>query len=163
MKRIFILTALFLAAAIGEAMAGAAPACPGVRLNSTTITSTFNDKLLCASKPSATSNRDRWAEEHMNGGQLYEHAKGSSDKVDPRRLAGTWAAVKNTGNDDLIRYNYGTGGTYNWGVWEDKTKGSPSGPATSVFHFCDSAGTTKVASGTVRALPSASDPNPCGY
>lgn len=162
MKRILVLGALFFVAATSGAMAGAAGACPGTRLNSTQIASTFNEKLLCASRPTATSNLNRWAEEHITGGQLIEHAKGSNNNVDPRRVAGTWAAVKNTGNNDLIRYNYGTGGTYDWSVWEQKVTG-PSGPATSVFHFCDSAGTTKVASGTLLALPSAAAPNPCGY
>ena len=44
MKRILVLGALFFVAAISDAMAAAA--CPGTRLNSTQITSTFNDKLL---------------------------------------------------------------------------------------------------------------------
>jgi hypothetical protein len=116
--------------------------------------------LVCAARPGATNNNNRWAEEHLKVGDLFEHAKGSTDKVDPRRKAGTWNAVSTAGSaNDVINYNYGTGGTYNWSVWEQTSK-VPGAPA-SVYHFCD--GATLVASGATQVLPAATAPNPCGY
>ena len=161
MKRIFLLSILFLAGFAGNALA--ASACAGTRLNAGQINSTFINKLLCASRPAATSSIDRWAEEHLNQDQLFEHAKGSLDPIDPRRLAGTWTKVNNcSGSLDCIRYDYGTGGIYTWSVWE-QSQSDPSSATTLIYNFCSADGTTKIALGTVFALPAVTAPNPCGY
>jgi hypothetical protein len=160
MKRIFLLSIFFLACFAGNALA---QACAGTRLNSGLINGKFINKLLCAARPNATTNLDRWAEEHLNASQLFEHAKGSSDPIDPRRLAGTWGTVNNcSGAFDCIRYDYGTGGIYTWGVWEENVSGGPGQPLL-IYNFCTPGNETKIASGTLQSLPAASVASPCGY
>src|SRR5258708_7601881 len=113
MKSIIVLSIIFLAGSLSNALGAAAPCDNSGRLNPGQITNAVQGKLVCAQ---STTNSDRWSEEHLAGGQLWEYAKGPGDKVDPRRLAGTWSIV-GTGNNAVIRYNYGTGGTYDRALW----------------------------------------------
>ena len=115
-------------------------------LDKNSILSAVENKLVCAK---STTNKNRWSEEHLKSGDLYEYAKGSGDKVDPRRKAGTWA-VKGAGNNTVIQYNYGTGGTYDRGLWtKDNT----------TYTFCD--GSKAVATATIISPIPSSGANPC--
>lgn len=99
MKRIFLLSLFFLAAAIGNAAAG----CTGSPISGSNLSDLLNGKLVCG-RPVAGGN-DRWQEEHITGttksGDLYDYKKGPSDKVDPRVKVGTWSTSGNT-----VRYIY---------------------------------------------------------
>ena len=94
MKRILLLSVLFLAAAIGNAAAN----CTDNQVTGKAFDSLLSDKLVCG-RPAAGSTNDRWQEEHIvktkNGGDLYDYKKGPTDKVDPRVKVGTWAASSN--------------------------------------------------------------------
>jgi hypothetical protein len=162
MKRIFLLSILFLAVVAGNTLAAGCPTIGVTRLTSAQIVTAFNGntatgKLVCAERPGtvagAAGNINRWAEEHPSSGRLFEFAKGPGHPIDPRKDVGTWE----TTNDDRIKYTYGDpGGPYTWSVWFQ-----PPGLGTSdTYHFCD--GATLIATGSLRTLPPASN-NPCGY
>ena len=161
MKRIlFLFSALFLMSTVGEAMAACGSFSTRVPKNQ--IIDLLKSKLVCAT--SSTVSNKRWSEEHLfasgTGGDLYEHARGSSNRVDPRRLAGTWER----GNDSngTVIYKYFTPGTtsvaltYEWSLWQD-TLGS-AGVA-----FCSTDGTTVIATAKLNPLPIDSSTNPCGF
>lgn len=148
MKRIVLLTLILLAANSSNAFAGQPAPVPcdnGGRLNQTQIATAVQGKLVCAV---ATTGGNRWSEEHLAGGQLWEYAKGPQDKVDPRRQAGTWT-ITGTGSNAAIQYNYGTGGTNTRALWSSDNVN---------YSFCN--GATVVATATIRAIPS-SGANPC--
>jgi hypothetical protein len=152
MKRIILLSVFFLLANLSDAIWAGAPPPPtpcdstgGARLNQTEIANAVQGKLVCAV---STTNKNTWSEEHLAGGQLFEYAKGPSDKVDPRRLAGTWSIV-GQGTNATIQYNYGTGGTYTRGLWSSDGVN---------YSFCN--GATVIATATIKTIPG-SGPNPC--
>ncbi len=160
MKRILLLSALFLLAIAGNAIA---VICPGpaagiTRLNAGQIGAAFTGNLICAFRPGATDGNGRWSEEHTKAGDLFEFAKGQGDPIDPRRNAGTWQTISNPGkNTDVVRYNYGTGGIFDWSVWEDKS-GSPT-----KYHFCDPVGQLVATTKSTNAIPGPTTSNPCGW
>jgi len=99
MKRILLLSVLFLAAAIGNAAAN----CTDNRITGAAINTLLNGKLVCG-RPAAGytgSPNDRWQEEHISGGALFDYKKGPTDKIDPRVQLGTWDRNGNT-----VRYVY---------------------------------------------------------
>lgn len=148
MKTLSLFSLIFFAASLGAAFGQPAPTpCDntGSRLNQTQIATAVQGKLVCAV---ATTGNNRWSEEHLAGGQLWEYAKGPQDKVDPRRQAGTWT-ITGTGSNAAIEYNYGTGGTYTRALWSSDNVN---------YSFCN--GATVVATATIRAIPS-SGANPC--
>jgi hypothetical protein len=106
MKRVFLLSVLFVAATIGDALA----ACTGSPIAGSNLTNLLNGKLVCG-RPAegyTGSANDRWQEEHLAGGDLYDYKKGTADKVDPRVKVGTWATSGNqvTHSYDTKSYNY---------------------------------------------------------
>jgi hypothetical protein len=155
MRRIFCLSVLFTALMIGEALAACSS---GTRVSFQNIISTLENKLICATSP---SNGKRWAEEHFalsgNSGQLWEHAKGSNNKVDPRRQAGTWRRGGNANTGGTVIYNYTgnpPGNPYTWSLWQTSSQS---------VDFCTADGATLIASAKLIAIPAASDANPCGF
>ena len=74
--------------------------------------------LLSGNTACALRGGDRWQEEHHPGGVLKDYKKGSTDKVDPTKQVGTWA-VSGSGANAIVTYNYGTGGSYAYEVWDN--------------------------------------------
>lgn len=158
MKRIlFFLSVLFLMSTIDDAMAACGNFANRVPQNQ--IVALLQNKLICAT--SSTNNQKRWSEEHLTGGDLYEHARGSGNRVDPRHLAGRWA-LGNDGAGTVI-YQYYTPGTtnvaltYEWSLWQDTIGSAGVG-------FCDTNGGTLIATAKLSSpLPDPASANPCGF
>lgn len=111
-----------LAAVVGMLSSGAAlaqpTACPCVssatRVNGGDIAALLRGNTVCA-----VLGTERWQEFHQVGGQLFEMGN-----VAGGELAGSWEVALLT----RVRYNYGSGGSYDYAVC---TEGSN-------VHFCGS-------------------------
>ena len=100
MNRIVLLYTLILASAIGDALAD----CTNNRVTGSAISTLLNNKLVCG-RPAAGytgSADDRWQEEHISGGNLFDFKKGPGDAIDPRVQVGTW---NRSGNSVVYLYN----------------------------------------------------------
>ena len=155
MKRFFYLSALFIVISFSDAMAAS---CSGTRVTFQNIIGTLENKLICAT---SLVNNNRWAEEHLplagNSGPLWEHARGSNNKIDPRRLAGTWRRGGNASSGGTVIYNYTgnpPGNPYEWSLWQT---------SSASVNFCSPDGATLIASAKLINIPAATDDNPCGF
>lgn len=149
MKRIILLSVLFLGAALGDAMA----VCRGTRV--TDIQAALENKFVCAARAPG-GNLDTWSEEHgtlVGGGLLTEYAKGPGDPVDPRKQVGTWTVVGNNTASAVVKYSYtgDAGSPYSWSLFF---------LGGSVYHFCSIDGSTPIATAHITALP-VNAGNPC--
>ena len=151
MKRIFLLSALFLAVALGDALA----ACSGTKI--TDIQGALTNKLVCAK---ATVNHpnpnDTWTEEHQpiagTTGPLIEYAKGPNDPIDPRKQVGTWGVTIGRDGSPAVIYNYGSvAPTFVWTLFFQ---------SGSSYLFCTTDGNTAIATAAIRNLP-VNAGNPC--
>ena len=134
MKRILLLSVLFLATAIGNAAAD----CTNNRVTGNAINTLLTGKLVCG-RPAAGytgSPNDRWQEEHISGGALFDYKKGPTDKVDPRVQVGTW---NRSGNSVVYVYNrYTPNVTVNYGgIFQVGTTGN-------TYSFCTGLNGTEV-------------------
>jgi hypothetical protein len=73
---------------------------------------------------------DRWQEEHILGGDLFDYKLGPSSKLDPREKVGTWTTT--AGSPATITHNYNGGGSYTYSVYLN----------SGVYSFCS--GTSEV-------------------
>lgn len=165
MKWLVLLSVLWIGAiASGDAMAAAASTCSslGNRLTASEITSRFQNQLVCAQKMGAITGNDRWAEEHRSSAELWEQGKGTTSKVHPPTKVGAWKSVEGTkvkgksGNDDVVRYDYSGGSTFNRSVFEKNVAG------TKTYTFCTSDEQTVIATATLKT-PNPSSTNACGF
>jgi hypothetical protein len=151
MKRILLLSVLFLAAALGDAMAD----CRGTRV--TDIQAALENKFVCAARATG-GNNDTWSEEHGNlsvggTGILTEYAKGPGDPVDPRKAVGTWAVgTSSFGATVIYSYTGDSGSPYTWSLFQI--------PSTSSYYFCQADGSSLIAFAKITDLPVNSS-NPC--
>jgi hypothetical protein len=149
MKRIILLSVLFLGAALGDAMA----LCRGTRV--TDIQAALENKFVCAHR---TSGNDTWSEEHgllSGGGILTEYAKGPGNPVDPEKAVGTWAVGTGSFGATVI-YNYtgDAGGPYTWSLFQI--------PNTSSYLFCQANGNSAIATANITPLTTPiNQANPC--
>jgi hypothetical protein len=108
-----LIRSLALVAATGLASAGAsAQACPGVLLTRVLVLTGPNG-LIAGNTLCAASGGDRWQEQHLDGGQLWDYKLGPNSTTDPRAQVGTWTATN--GLDSLLTHTYG-GSSYSWVV-----------------------------------------------
>jgi hypothetical protein len=75
---------------------------------------------------------DRFQEEHLINGDLFDFKRGPGHPVDPREKVGTWALGGNAADVPTVTHRYGPSTTFTWTVF---------GPAinsagTSVYSFC---------------------------
>lgn len=90
-----------------------------------------------------------WQEFHQgnnNGGDLIDYKHGPSHSTDPTTTVGSWSITTiGQGNDPIVEtvtYNYGSGGSYTFSVW-DQGNGGP-------YNFCGtSSGATDVLGATL--------------
>lgn len=142
MKRILLLSVLFLGAALGDAMA----VCRGAPV--TDVQTALENKFVCAARAPG-SNLDTWSEEHAtlaSGGTLTEYAKGPGDPVDPRKPVGVWTVSGNNSASAVVQYTYtgDSNGPYNWSLF---FLGSNS------YLFCSADGNTPIATANITPLP----------
>ena len=111
MKMMGIVAGLIALGAVsvsGQAMS----ACFGTALNGGQMRSQIVGSTVCAARGS-----DRWQEFHQSGGSLIDYKMGATDKVDPSKAVGTWSIQNVGGGTTAMRYNYGTGGTYDYVIY----------------------------------------------
>ena len=151
MKRILLLSVLFLGAALGDAMAQCASRGATRVFN---IQAALEDKFVCAAREGG--NNDKWSEEHgllSGGGILTEYAKGPLNPVDPRKAVGTWSVAANSTANATVSYNYGDSGSpYTWSLFFI---------GTNSYLFCDALGNTVIATANITPLSTLNPANPC--
>ena len=141
MKRIIILSVLFLGAALGDAMAQ----CRGTRVAD--VQTALESKFVCAARTNGT---DTWSEEHgilSGGGILTEYAKGPGNAVDPRKPVGSWTVTGNNSATAVVQYTY-TGDSnspYNWSLFF---------VTSNSYLFCSADGNTAIATANITPLVS---------
>ena len=109
-QSIAILLALGSLALSGQVVA----ACDGPSsMNQTHLANAFAGNTVCA-----TRGTDSWQEFHQAGGALIDWKRGPNDKVDPSKEVGTWS-IQGTGDNARMEYNYGSGGTYSYQVYNN--------------------------------------------
>lgn len=113
MKTFVLASTMALALVSGEAMA----VCSGNgRLNATQLGSVLTNNTVCV--PAVTVTNMTWQELHSSGGSLVDYKRGPGHAVDPSETVGTWSVI-GTGNSATIRHNYGTGGSYDYAVFDN--------------------------------------------
>jgi hypothetical protein len=156
MKSKLIIGVALFACLTGEAMA----ACSGTAVTACKqLSSLLSGRTVCG-RPGAAypgSVNDRWQEAHSDPGgcsfsgstgstgtaNVTDYKAGPSSTVDPSESVGSWQVSAGT-----IVYNYGSGGTYTYKVWNN---------GGGVYTFC--AGTSEIARFTIIASgPCASYP-----
>jgi hypothetical protein len=148
MKRIILLSVLFLGAALGDAMAD----CRGKPVLDTRAA--LENKFVCAARAPG-GNSDTWSEEHgtLNAagvGTLTEYAKGPGHPVDPEKAVGTWTVLQNNTGNARVQYKYdGVPTLYTWSLYFI---------SDNSYQFCD--GGTIIATAYITPLPVITA-NPC--
>jgi hypothetical protein len=87
---------------------------------------------------------ENWKEIHCGTGTTGDLEKvglGQSHPVDPQRKVGTWSIV-----DDTMRYDYGSGGTYTWRIYQKESDNDYCWQA-------DSDGSAVIATGSTTSVP----------
>jgi len=109
MKSAMILSAFLLA---GVAIDATAACTTGNRLENTDLNALIPNSLVCGrpgtNYPGDAS--DRWQEEHLVGGVLYDYKLGDGHPVDPRKQVGTWSI-----SGKKVIHTYGAY-SYSWTV-----------------------------------------------
>jgi hypothetical protein len=106
MKPIIVTSFILCSVVAGESMALCEP---NTRVTGNALQTLLTGSLVCG-RPAAGytgSPSDRWQEEHIAGGQLFDYKKGPSDTVDPRKQVGTWSIAANQ-----VTYNYSASGPF---------------------------------------------------
>ena len=131
MHKLSILAGAFALA--GAALPGHADAaCTGNAMNHTQLNNVFVGNTVCAVRGT-----DRWQEFHRSDGALFDYKLGLTHPVDPTKQVGSWS-ITGTGNNARMEYNYGSGGTYSYQVFD----------AGGAYSFCNG---NEVHDATVRA------------
>lgn len=116
-----------------------AQVCAGVPLNENQISTLLTAKLLCGRPGSGYtgSAADRWQEEHLANGDLFDYKRGPGHPVDPREKVGTWSVGGSRG-PPTVTHAYGPTTAYAWRIF---------GPAVndpgSVYSFCTPTGSVQ--------------------
>lgn len=92
-----------------EALAG----CISGQLNQSQLQITLSNNTVCAVRGS-----DSWQELHQSGGALIDYKLGPGHPVDPSEQVGSWS-IAGTGANATVVYNYGSGGTYTYKVYQN--------------------------------------------
>ncbi len=99
---------------VGVVVSGqAAAGCSGTALDETQLNTTFSNNTVCAMRGA-----DRWQEYHRVGGDLIDFKMGPSHAVDPSKKVGTWS-VTGSGTAARLAYDYGSGGSYTYQVFDN--------------------------------------------
>jgi hypothetical protein len=136
------LNSRFVAGLISVLAGGAAyaqGACPcggaGTRLAEPALSTLLAGKTVCAKV-----GNEAWQEFHSGstaaGGQLIDYKRGPGHPVDPSEVVGSWSVVGSAGAKTgwRVRYDYGSGGAYEYAVCQ-------AGTALSPISFCGTGST----------------------
>ena len=140
--QILALASFALALLPWAAEATCTPSPPGrVVLNEMQIIDLVEDNTVCGRPgPSYPGDpADRWQEEHLANGQLWDYKRGPGDAVDPRTQVGTWnTEIGSRTAPATITHVYSPTVAFTWTV-----VGPPPGDnvaGTSVYSFCTTMG-----------------------
>ncbi|HET9644986.1 MAG TPA: hypothetical protein VFP68_16895, partial [Burkholderiaceae bacterium] len=97
------------------------------RLNQTELRRAFEGNTTCAVRGS-----ERWQEQHRVGGELWDYKKGANDPLDPTTKVGNWSIVS-SGNNARLVYNYGSGGSSVYDVYQNGANYSFCGSGVEVI------------------------------
>lgn len=107
-----------------------------VKLSNPEITALVSGRTVCgvpgASYPGAPS--DRFQEEHLANGDLFDYKRGPGHPVDPREKVGTWSVGQGFAGVPGIVHSYASV-AFNWAVFGPATNVA----GTSVYSFCSGA------------------------
>lgn len=138
-----VLAALSLPALAQTACAASA------RLSNAQIRDLLLGKTLCGAPgpgyPGAAA--DRWQEEHLANGDLFDYKLGPGHPVDPREKVGTWSVGQGTFGAQGVTHSYGAT-AFVWAVFGPV----PNVPGVSVYSFCN--GTAEHVRATIIATGS---------
>jgi len=67
--------------------------------------------------PGGVGSPDRWQEQHLAGGQLWDYKKGPGDAVDPSKQMGTWSVANDTSASATITHSYTGGPSFTYTVF----------------------------------------------
>ena len=111
-----------------------AQTCTGVTLKKNELDTLLNGKYACV----GTFPTAQWNELH-SGGTLIDYKLGASHPKDPTKNVGTYTIINGgvSGNDGVVTYNYGSGGTYGYHVYANLGTISP---AAGLYSFCTTGG-----------------------
>jgi len=132
MKPLIIPSLVMCSVVAGEA---AAALCDGPsQVKGGTLSTLMTGSLVCgrpaAGYPGPAS--DRWQEEHIAGGNLFDYKKGPGDAVDPRTQVGSWTVNAN----DTVTHTYTPGGaSFTWTVHQ---------VSGTTYSFCTGVGGSEV-------------------
>ncbi|MHB1247203.1 MAG: hypothetical protein ACYCZH_12235 [Sulfuriferula sp.] len=107
MKRLIATSMVLLAGISGEAMATCAS--PATMVTGTTLTNLVTGNTVCA-----TRGGEKWQEQHLGDGTLWDYKKGANDPVDPTKQVGTWSI-----GADTITYTYTGGPSYIYNIYNN--------------------------------------------
>lgn len=111
MKTFVLASTMALALVSGEAMA----VCSGnSRLNATQLGTVLTNNTVCV----ANGTGWEWQELHAGNGNLVDYKRGPGHAIDPSETVGSWS-VNGTGNGATVRHNYGSGGSYDYSVFDN--------------------------------------------
>ncbi len=88
--------------------------------SSPTLTDAITGNSIDADSPGG----ENWKEIHCgtSPGDLQKVGVSPTDPVDPQVSVGSWEIVGAVG-EETVNYNYGTGGSYTWRVYQNGTGG----------------------------------------
>lgn len=125
MKRLIATSMVLLAGIAGEAMAACIPA--------TQVTGTALSTLVSGNTVCAMRGGEKWQEQHLQNGTLWDYKKGANDPVDPTKQVGTWTIAA-----DAVTYAYTGGPSYTYSVYND---------GGGTYSFCTAPNGSAVVSG----------------
>ena len=107
--------------------------CTGTPLTPTQINTLLEGNLLCGRPGSGfTGNTaDRWQEEHLTSGALFDYKRGPAHPVDPREKVGTWF-VGGSRTAPTVTHAYGPNTAYSWRIF-----GQATNTPGAVYSFCN--------------------------
>ena len=107
-----------------------------VQLSNAQITSLLTGQTVCGvpGPGYAGSPADRWQEEHLANGDLFDYKRGPGHPVDPREKVGTWSVAQGFVGARGVSHRYAAI-QFIWTVFGPAT----NVPGTSVYSFCSGA------------------------
>jgi hypothetical protein len=155
----FAATMAVIAAPV-QAQSACAASVGTVELSAAQITAVLTNRTVCGVPGSAYpgSPGDRFQEEHLANGDLFDYKLGPGHPVDPREKVGTWSVTQGGGlggGAAGVRHTYAAV-QFNWKMFGPAV----NVPGTSVYSFCN--GTAEHVRATVIASGSGCASFPSG-
>lgn len=130
---ILVITQFTASAAMAQSV------CNGNSLSKAQMDALLTGNTVCgrpgAHYPGGVGSSDRWQEEHVSGGQLWDYKLGPGHAVDPRKQVGTWitSASAVRGGAETISHIYGPTVAFTWVMYGPA---SNANPGSTTYQFC---------------------------